>query len=149
MKILSHNFFFGFVSLNTNNSNHLNRKVTLIAMSGGNSVETPVLMNGGVNNINVVHAQRKRMWLAEVYVHKTRKLDPDKDDQFDVFHIYEFDDNTNTRITPKLSTNCTEPRKIIDVLRNTTGSDTPQLQRLIEKLCAQSKFEYFHYLRSF
>lgn len=99
--------------------------------------------NGNVNNVDVAHAKRKRMMLAEVYVHKSRKLDtdPNKDDQFDVYHIYEFDENdSNTKITPKLSTNCTEPRKIIDVLQTSTGSDTPQLQRLIEKLCAQSEF---------
>lgn len=84
----------------------------------------------------------KRMMLSEVYVHKTRRLndDPQTEDKFDVFHIYEFDDNSNVKISPKLSTNCTEPRKIIDVLRNSTGSETPQLQRLIEKLCAQSKY---------
>lgn len=102
------------------------------------------------NKVNTVHAERKRMLLSEVYVHKIRRLntecsqnggnDGDGDgDQFDVFHIFEFADDPTTKITPKLSTNCTEPRKIIDVLRNRTGSDTPQLQRLIEKLSAQSK----------
>lgn len=110
--------------------------------------------NGQVRSMDVVvQAKRKRMMLAEVYVHKSRKLDTDakKDDHFEVFHIYEFDDNdSNTKITPKLSTNCTEPRKIIEVLQNSTGSDTPQLQRLIEKLCAQSEFRWecflFHLL---
>ncbi|XP_055305382.1 uncharacterized protein LOC129570038 [Sitodiplosis mosellana] len=98
--------------------------------------------NGQVKSVDIVQAKRKRMMLAEVYVHKSRKMDTDanKDDHFEVFHIYEFDDNdSNTKITPKLSTNCTEPRKIIEVLQNSTGSDTPQLQRLIEKLCAQNK----------
>lgn len=104
------------------------------------------------NAVNTVHAERKRMLLSEVYVHKVRKLNvetnqnggggdgnDDDNEQFDVFHIFEFADDPNTKITPKLSTNCTEPRKIINVLRNRTGSDTPQLQRLIEKLSAQSR----------
>lgn len=102
-----------------------------------------VTQNGQVKSAELVQAKRKRMMLAEVYVHKSRKMDADanKEDHFDVFHIYEFDDNDSlTKITPKLSTNCTEPRKIIDVLQNSTGSDTPQLQRLIEKLCSQSEF---------
>lgn len=101
-----------------------------------------------LKNTEIAQAKRKRMMLAEVYVHKSRKLDTEasKDDHFDVFHIYEFDDNDlNTKITPKLSTNCTEPRKIIEVLQNSTGSETPQLQRLIEKLCAQSKFVLIYY----
>lgn len=99
------------------------------------------------NTVNTVHAERKRMLLSEVYVHKVRKLNNesksdgdggDEDNEhFDVFHIFEFADDPTTKITPKLSTNCTEPRKIIDVLCNRTGSDTPQLQRLIEKLSAQ------------
>lgn len=90
---------------------------------------------------DLVNAKSKRMLLSEVYVHKTRKVctDSDDDNQFEVYHIFEFADDATTKITPKLSTNCTEPRKIIDVLQNSTGSDTPQLQRLIEKLCAQSK----------
>lgn len=97
------------------------------------------------NAVNVVHAERKRMLLSEVYVHKMRKLSTETNqngdnEQFDVFHIFEFADDPTTKITPRLSTNCTEPRKIIDVLRNRTGSDTPQLQRLIEKLSAQSRF---------
>lgn len=99
---------------------------------------------GSLNKSDIAQAKRKRMLLAEVYVHKSRKLDTEseKSDKFEVFHIYELEDNENTKITPKLSTNCTEPRKIIEVLQNSTGSDIPQLQRLIEKLCAQSKF--FH-----
>lgn len=104
--------------------------------------------NGQVKNVDIVQAKRKRMMLSEVYVHKSRKLDtdPSKDDHFDVFHIYEFDDNESiNKITPKLSTNCTEPRRIIEVLQNSTGSDTPQLQRLIEKLCAQSEFGSMHF----
>lgn len=109
-------------------------------------------VNANVNNtVNTVHAQRKRMLLSEVYVHKVRKLNNnnqlqradgatnDDRDQFDVFHIFEVADDPAIKITPKLSTNCTEPQRIIDVLRNSTGSDTPQLQRLIEKLYAQSK----------
>lgn len=99
-----------------------------------------VAKNGEVKSV-----KRKRMMLAEVYVHKCRRLDSEssEDDKFDVFHIYEFDVNDlNIKITPKLSTNCTEPAKIIDVLENSTGSDTPQLQRLIEKLQAQSKFNW-------
>lgn len=106
-------------------------------------------INGTTTNANnTVHAERKRMLLSEVYVHKVRKLcteanqgvngDGDSE-QFDVFHIFEFAEDATTKITPKLSTNCTEPRKIIDVLRNRTGSDTPQLERLIEKLSAQSE----------
>lgn len=98
--------------------------------------------NNGLNI--VVHAERKRMLLAEVYVHKKRKLSVETNhgengEQFDVFYIFEFVDDPSTKITPKLSTNCTEPTKIIDALRNQTGSDTPQLQRLIEKLSAQSE----------
>lgn len=106
----------------------------------GVSAELGANKTGGVNGADCVQAKRKRMFLAEVYVHKSRKLDADAGDanKFEVFHIYEFEDNENTKITPKLSTNCTEPRKIIEVLQNTTGSDTPQLQRLIDKLCAQS-----------
>lgn len=98
------------------------------------------------NAVNIVHAERKRMLLSEVYVHKMRKLSTETNqtnsdgEQFDVFHIFEFADDATTKIPPRLSTNCTEPRKIIDVLRNRTGSDTPQIQRLIEKLSAQSEF---------
>lgn len=93
-------------------------------------------------NKDLVHAKRKRMLLSEVYVHKSRKLDDasENDHKYEVFHIYELEENQATKIVPKLSTNCTEPRKIIDVLQNSTGSDIPQLQRLIEKLCAQRKF---------
>lgn len=113
--------------------------------------ETTTATTDAISAVQAV-PQRKRMLLSEVYVHKVRKLNDDSnqgdggdggdknDDQFDVFHIFEFADDPTTKITPKLSTNCTEPRKIIDVLRNRTGSDTPQLQRLIEKLSAQSKF---------
>lgn len=100
---------------------------------------------GDLNSVDVNHLKRRRMMLAEVYVHKCRKLDlePQQDDKYEVFHIYEFDENdSNAKITPKLSTNCTEPSKIIEVLQNSTGSDTPQLQRLIEKLCAQSEFGF-------
>lgn len=117
------------------------------------TTRTDVKANGDKNKkVFVMGAQRKRMLLSEVYVHKARKLNSDSnpdnasgnsvddDDHFDVFHIFELTDDPTTKITPKLSTNCTEPRKIIDVLRNSTGSDTPQLERLIEKLCAQSEF---------
>lgn len=95
----------------------------------------------GINK-DLVHAKRKRMLLSEVYVHKSRKLDEasENDHKYEVFHIYELEENEATKIVPKLSTNCTEPRKIIDVLQNSTGSDIPQLQRLIEKLCAQRKY---------
>lgn len=97
------------------------------------------------NKTDATNAKRKRMMLAEVYVHKLRKLETETvpDDKYEVYHIYEFDENDlHAKITPKLSTNCTEPGKIIDVLQNSTGSDTPQLQRLIEKLCAQSEFGF-------
>ncbi|XP_031628688.1 uncharacterized protein LOC116344339 [Contarinia nasturtii] len=107
---------------------------TEIAAAGKNIEQT--------KNVGIIQATRKRMMLSEVYVHKNRKLDDDakNGNQFEVFHIYEFDESdSNVKITPKLSTNCTEPRKIIDVLQNSTGSETPQLQRLIEKLCAQNK----------
>lgn len=108
---------------------------------GEKSTEITIKMNSEVNVMDLVNAKKKRMLLAEVYVHKTRKVstNANDDDHFEVFHIFEFAEDANTRITPKLSTNCTEPRKIIQVLQNSTGSDTPQLQRLIEKLCAQSR----------
>lgn len=105
--------------------------------------ENPLLAG---DNVDLSKATKKRMMLGEVYVHKARKLDSDasKEDQFDVFHIYEFDDlDSTTKIVPKLSTNCTEPQKIISVLENSTGSDTPQLQRLIDRLRAQSKWFLF------
>lgn len=108
-----------------------------------NQTPISVAANVEVRNVDVIQAKRKRMMLAEVYVHKCRRLDTEssEDDKFDVFHIYEFDVNDlNIKITPKLSTNCTEPGKIIDVLENSTGSDTPQLLRLIEKLQTQSEF---------
>lgn len=107
-----------------------------------NSTELTVNTNDEVSQQDLARAKSKRMLLSEVYVHKTRKVntDSENDEQFEVFHIFEFADDPNTKITPKLSTNCTEPRKIIDVLQNSTGSDTPQLQRLIDKLCAQSRF---------
>lgn len=115
--------------------------------SNGNEIAVAKGNGDTINGVNVMHAQRKRMLLSEVYVHKVRKIsknqpqqDNDTKDSFDVFHIFEFADDELTKITPKLSTNCTEPQRIIDVLRNSTGSDTPQLQRLIEKLCAQSEF---------
>lgn len=113
-----------------------------------NQIKSAIGANGGLNASDIVNAKRKRMLLAEVYVHKARKMDTDTEkvtdqeqsDKFEVFHIYELEDNENTKITPKLSTNCTEPGKIIDVLENSTGSETPQLHRLIEKLRAQRKF---------
>lgn len=109
-----------------------------------NRSQQNVANNSESNKVDVTQAKRKRMMLAEVYVHKCRKVDANSNpDKFDVFHIYEFDENdSSTKITPKLSTNCTEPRKIIEVLQNSTGSDTPQLKRLIEKLWAQSKFDF-------
>lgn len=101
--------------------------------------------NSEPSKVDVTQAKRKRMMLSEVYVHKCRKVDPTSNpDKFEVFHIYEFDDHDSSmKITPKLSTNCTEPRKIIEVLQNSTGSDTPQLKRLIEKLWAQSELVFF------
>lgn len=83
----------------------------------------------------------KRMLLSEVYVHKCfkkSKTSSDGEETFEVFHIFEVSDSDG-KIIPKLSTNCSEPAKVIDILQNFTGSETPQLQRLIEKLCAQSK----------
>lgn len=128
-------------------------KINSIKMENDSANETTVAkVNGNVKNtVTIVQAQRKRMLLSEVYVHKVRKLAngvqskpddaaTDDPDRFDVFHIFEFADDPTTKITPKLSTNCTEPGKIIDVLLNCTGSDTPQLQRLIDKLCAQSRW---------
>lgn len=108
-------------------------------------IEVTVNKNDGVSKADLAQAKKKRMLLSEVYVHKTRKIDKDSnnEDEFEVFHIFEFADDATTKITPKLSTNCTEPRKIIDVLQNSTGSDTPQLERLIEKLCAQSMYWSF------
>lgn len=107
-----------------------------------NSTGITVDTDNEVSQQDLARAKKKRMLLSEVYVHKTRKVnnDSENDEQFEVYHIFEFADDPNTKITPKLSTNCTEPRKIINVLQNTTGSDTPQLQRLIDKLCAQSRF---------
>lgn len=101
-----------------------------------------VNLNNGVSKADLAQAKKKRMLLSEVYVHKTRKIDSDSnnEDEFEVFHIFEFADDPTMKITPKLSTNCTEPRKIIEVLQNSSGSDTPQLERLIDKLCTQSMF---------
>lgn len=66
-----------------------------------------------INGMDVTQAKTKRMLLAEVYVHKTRKINtnPNNDDEYGVFHIFEFADDPNIKITPKLSTNCTEPNK--------------------------------------
>lgn len=93
-----------------------------------------------VENQLIINAKTKRLLLAEVYVHKRPKLTTTSDsiDSFEVFHIFEIDDG-ESKIIPKLSTNCSEPGKIIEVLKNFTGSDTPQLKRLIDKLCVQSK----------
>lgn len=85
----------------------------------------------------------KRMLLAEVYVHKKRrKIDANQTDgnEYEVFHIYELEENENKKIVPKLSTNCTEPDNIIKALRNSSGSETPQLKRLIDRLCIQSMY---------
>lgn len=103
-----------------------------------NTLSPTIDPNIDVNSIEHANVQKKRMLLSEVYVHKQRRIDTDTDDQYEVFHIFEFADDPNTKITPKLSTNCTEPQTIIEVLQNTTDSETPQLQRLIEKLCTQS-----------
>lgn len=112
-------------------------------MMAENRTELSFTTNSELQQIDLAKAKRKRMMLAEVYVHKCRRLSTasNEDDKFEVFHIYEFDENdSNTKISPKLSTNCTEPQKIIEILKNSTGSDTPQLQRLIEKLHSQSEF---------
>lgn len=97
---------------------------------------------------NQVDAKTKRLLLAEVYVHKQPKRTTisDRVDSFEVFHIFELDDG-ESKIVPKLSTNCSEPEKIIEVLKNFTGSDTPQLKRLIDKLCAQSKSKIIDVLK--
>lgn len=87
--------------------------------------------------------KRKRMLLSEVYVHKKRMKVGNQNaenNDYEVFHIYELEDDKNTKITPKLSTNCTEPDKIINALKNSSGSETPQLKRLINKLCFQSMY---------
>lgn len=79
---------------------------------------------------------RKRMLLAEVYVHKRRRKISDELNpfEFEVFHIYELVDDVHTFIQPRLATNCNERDEVIDALNNVTGSDTPPLQRLIKKL---------------
>lgn len=84
----------------------------------------------------------KRMLLAEVYVHKKRRRDANRTDEneYEVYHIYELEENENKTIVPKLSTNCTEPGNIIKALRNSSGSEKPQLKRLIERLCLQSMY---------
>lgn len=126
--------------------------------TNGTTTTTVAIANGDINKtVNAVPAQRKRMLLSEVYVHKARKVNSDDNasdgddsgDHFDVFHIFEVTDDPAVKLTPKLSTNCTEPRKIIDVLRNSTGSDTPQLERLIEKLCTQSGFSIYFCIVNF
>lgn len=93
-----------------------------------------------LDNQIIIDARTKRMLLAEVYVHKRPKLITNSDsvDSFEVFHIFEIEDG-ESKIIPKLSTNCSDPGKIIEVLKNFTGSETPQLKRLIDKLCTQSK----------
>lgn len=102
-------------------------------------VENQVLVESLLETVDNQNST-KRLLLAEVYVHKRPKLKNTLDsfDSFEVFHIFEID-NGESKIIPKLSTNCSEPGKIIEVLKNFTGSDTPQLKRLIDKLCAQSK----------
>lgn len=101
-----------------------------------------------LDNQITIDAGTKRLLLAEVYVHKRPKLaiTSDSVDSFEVFHIFEVDDG-ESKIIPKLSTNCSEQGMITDVLKNFTGSDTPQLKRLIDKLCTQSKSKHIDVLR--
>lgn len=104
------------------------------------SLEIPDSKISGSAHIDIHRvAKNKRLLLSEVYVHKYPKL---SNDEFGVFHIFELDDN-DSKIVPKLSTNCSEPKKVIEILQNFTGSETPQLQRLINKLCEQSKLRHF------
>lgn len=91
-------------------------------------------------NIDNRRSQVKRMLLAEVYVHqKRRKIDEaDDSSEYEVFHIYEVVEH-NIFIQPRLATNYNDISKVIYALNNSTGSDTPQMQRLITKLMESGK----------
>lgn len=89
----------------------------------------------------------KRMVLSEVYVHrKRRKISNDEtQDDYDVFHIFEVVE-PNVTIQPRLATNCNEREKVVEALQCASGSDTPQMQRLIKRLseaCKCSKGPHF------
>lgn len=78
------------------------------------------------------------MQLSEIYVHKTKRArheeSPSADeDIFQIFHIFELSDKPNS-IKPRLSTNCTDPEKIIDAIENSPDADSPVTQQLIKKL---------------
>lgn len=77
-----------------------------------------------------------KLRLSEVYLYKQkrRKIQDPTEEYFDVFHIYEhIDDDDAVPITPKLSTNCVEPEKIINSMLNTLNSDWNQLRKLVTK----------------
>lgn len=83
----------------------------------------------------------KRMLLSEVYVHKKRRKIALEDilTNYEVFHIFEVVEQ-NLYIQPRLATNCNETGDVIDALKNASGSDTPQMQRLITRLSEASKY---------
>lgn len=96
---------------------------------------------------NARRSRVKRMLLAEVYVHQKRRKIEETDDssEYEVFHIYEVVEK-NILIQPRLATNCNDLSKVVDALNNATGSDTPQMQRLISKLMQSGLNMFCHFI---
>lgn len=101
------------------------------------------------NNINIEKANvssKGTLQLSEIYVHRSKRPcleNNTENEQFEIFHIYELV-TCQKRMTPKLSTNCTEPQKIINAVMNSPGSNLSVTQQLIKNLREQSML--FNYL---